>query len=81
MWGYAVAEISKIFSSFFSYEQTATERQSETYTIKGSKKSEKAINIAEKIIFLADEEIKQHSTEKVQKKYQKLRKQFFKFNN
>lgn len=80
MWGIAIAEISKIFSSFFNYEQTATERQSETYTIKGSKKSEKAIDIAEKIIFLADEEIK-HSDQKVQKKYEKLRKQFFKYNN
>ena len=80
MWGYAIAEISKIFSSFFNYEQTATERQSETYTIKGSKKSDKAIDIAEKIIFLADEEIK-HSDQKTQKKYEKLRKQFFKYNN
>ena len=80
MWGMAIAEISKIFSSFFNYEQTATERQSETYTIKSSKKSDKAIDIAEKIIFLADEEIK-HSDQKTQKKYEKLRKQFFKYNN
>ena len=80
MWGIAIAEISKIFSSFFNYEQTATERQSETYTIKSSKKSDKAIDIAEKIIFLADEEIK-HSDQKTQKKYEKLRKQFFKYNN
>ena len=80
MWGMAIAEISKIFSSFFNYEQTVTERQSETYTIKSSKKSDKAIDIAEKIIFLADEEIK-HSDQKTQKKYEKLRKQFFKYNN
>jgi len=75
-----IAEIAKVFSEFFSYEQTSVEHQSETHTIKNAKNTKKAIDYAEKIIFLCDEEIKQYSDEKTQKKYQKLRKCFFKYN-
>jgi len=75
-----IAEIAKVFSEFFSYEQTSVEHQSETHTIKTAKNTKKAIDYAEKIIFLCDEEIKKYSDEKTQKKYQKFRKCFFKYN-
>ena len=32
-----IAEIAKVFSEFFSYEQTSVEHQSETHTIKTAK--------------------------------------------
>jgi len=75
-----IAEIAKVFSEFFSYEQTSVEHQSETHTIKTAKNTKKAIDYAEKIIFLCDEEIRKYSDEKTQKKYKKLRKCFFKYN-
>ena len=50
------------------------------YRTKTAKNTKKAIDYAEKIIFLCDEEIKKYSDEKTQKKYQKLRKCFFKYN-
>lgn len=60
----AVAEIAKVVSSYFGYEQTATERQSETRVIKGGKKQEKAIEYAEQIIFLVDDLIKEQGDKK-----------------
>jgi len=51
------------------------ERQSETLVIKRTNKTQKALDTAEKIIFMAD------STElKESKQYQRLRKTFFKNN-
>lgn len=75
-----IAEIAKVFSQFFSYEQTSVEHQSETHTIKNSKNAKKAIDYAEKIIFLCDDEIRKFSDQKTQKKYEKYRKCFFKYN-
>lgn len=80
MFSQAIAEIAKVLSQFFAYEQTSVEHQSETHTIKSSKNSKKAIDYAEKIIFLCDKEIEK-SDSKTQKKYQKLRRCFFKYNN
>lgn len=51
------------------------ERQSETEIVKSKKNKDKAINIAEKIIFMADK------TElRVDRKYKAYRKLFFKYN-
>lgn len=80
MFSQMIAEIAKVLSQFFAYEQTSVEHQSETHTIKNSKSAKKAIDYAEKIIFLCDKEI-ENSDNKVQKKYQKLRRCFFKYNN
>ena len=80
MFSQMIAEIAKVLSQFFAYEQTSVEHQSETHSIKDSKNSKKAIDYAEKIIFLCDKEIEEHSDNKTQKKYQKLRRCFFKYN-
>ena len=64
--------ISEGFKSF----TTTKEHQSETDVLKSLKKKNKAIEYAEKIIFLVDEYDELAST----KKYQRLRKQFFKYN-
>ena len=64
--------ISEGFKSF----TTTKEHQSETGALKSLKKKTKAIEYAEKIIFLVDNYEELAST----KKYQKLRNQFFKYN-
>lgn len=54
---------------------TSKERQSETEVIKSKKKKTKAVEYAEKIIFLADKtELKDDRT------YKRYRKLFFKYN-
>ncbi len=76
----AIEEVSKIFSSFFNYETVAKEKQAETTVIKGGKNKAKAVEYAEKIIFLVDDLVEKKAEEKTQKKYKKLRKNFFKYN-
>ena len=54
---------------------TSKERQSETEVVKAKKRKDKAINIAEKIIFMADKtELKDN------RRYKTYRKLFFKYN-
>lgn len=79
MWSVAISEIAKAIAEIFNYKETATERQSETNVIKKSKNKDKACNVAEEIIFIADKFIAD-TDEKTQRKYARLRKKFFKYN-
>ena len=69
------ALFTAIAEGFKSFAITK-EHQSETDVLKSLKHKTKAIEYAEKIIFLVDNYEELAST----KKYQKLRKQFFKYN-
>ena len=62
-------------SNAFKCFTTSKERQSETEVVKVKKRKDKAINIAEKIIFLADQ-----TSLKDNRRYRAYRKLFFKYN-
>ena len=62
-------------SNAFKCFTISKERQSETEVVKVKKRKDKAINIAEKIIFLAEQ-----TSLRTNRKYQAYRKLFFKYN-
>lgn len=71
----AIKAIFDAINSGFTTVNTCKEHQAETDVIKTKKKKSKAIEYAEKIIFLADEtELKDNRT------YKRYRKLFFKYN-
>lgn len=70
-----VAFFSMLSESFKSLKECKS-RQSETDVIKTKKNKEKAVEVAEKIIFY----IENAYNVKEDKKYQRLKKRFFKYN-
>jgi len=71
----AITACFNSISNAFKCFTTSKERQSETEVVRVKKRKDKAINIAEKIIFLADQ-----TSLKDNRRYRTYRKLFFKYN-
>lgn len=71
----AITACFNSISNAFKCFTASKERQSETEVVKVKKRKDKAINIAEKIIFLADQ-----TSLKDNRRYRSYRKLFFKYN-
>ena len=73
---FSLSSIFTAISDGFKSFTTAKEHQSETDVLKSLKSKKKAVEYAEKIIFVVDK----CNELSCSKDYQKLRKQFFRYN-